>query len=79
MPTLTASTDLGTFKFVDGLVLDPRVEEYEWVFVPADSDLFYSRYEGLAENNYIVKGTMNLNVQNLQQNNTQRTVNSKSK
>jgi|GEM_PF-5016018 len=63
MPTLTASTDLGTFKFVDGLVLDPRVEEYEWVFVPADSDLFYSRYEGLAENNYIVKGTMNLNVQ----------------
>lgn len=63
MPTLTSSTELGTFMFASGLSLDPRVTTYEWVFVPNDSDLFYSRYVGLAENNYVVKGKMELTVE----------------
>lgn len=63
MPELKSSSTLGKFVFADGQVLDPNVKTYQWRFVPEDRELFYSRYEGLPENNYIVKGTIDLHVE----------------
>lgn len=62
MPTLTCPSEEGTVRFIDGQYLHPAITKYYWEFVPFRSD-FYDLYQGKAENNYLVKGEMTLNVQ----------------
>lgn len=62
LPKLTSPTTLGKFEFAHGVYLDPLVSKYKWKFVPNDSN-FYSRYEGLPENNYVIEGYINIKVE----------------
>ena len=62
MPALTCSSEDGTLRFINGQYLHPAITEYYWEFVPYRTD-FYDFYQGLPENNYLVKGEMTLNVQ----------------
>lgn len=61
IPSLTCESEFGTVRFTPGQSLHPAITEYEWEFVPFAQD-FYDFYQGLPENNYLIKGKMNLNV-----------------
>lgn len=62
LPVLTCGSDHGTVRFIAGQYLHPAIVQYHWEFIPHRTD-FYDFYQGLPENNYLVKGTVSLNVQ----------------
>lgn len=61
LPILTSDSDLGTYQFVAGQELHPDKTEYNWEFIPHRED-FYKYYQGLMQNDYVVRGKMTLDV-----------------
>lgn len=52
---------LGTVVLDEGQTLSPTVSTYSWHFVPASAD-FYTKYEGTAESQFLIAGTVNITV-----------------